>query len=135
MKVGFTAGTFDLLHTGHVLMLEECSSKCDHLIVGLHTNPHIERPHKNPPVQSLVERYIQLKAVKFVSEIIPYQTEKDLVDLLTILPIDIRFIGSDWEGKDFTGKNLGEKKHKILYNRREHPYSSSDLRKRIKDKK
>jgi glycerol-3-phosphate cytidylyltransferase len=133
MKVGFTAGAFDLLHAGHVLMLEECASKCDHLIVGLHTNPHIERPDKNPPVQSVVERYIQLKAVKFVSEIIPYETEKDLVDLLLSLSIDVRFLGSDWRGKDFTGKRLGGTKHKIIYNNRDHCYSSSDLRKRIKN--
>jgi len=133
--IGFTAGTFDFLHAGHVLMLEDCASKCNHLIVGLHTNPHLERPHKNPPVQSLVERYIQLKAVKFVSEIIPYETEKDLADLLNILSFDIRFIGRDWEGKNFTGKRLGGTKHKIIYNNRDHSYSSSELRERIKNTK
>ena len=81
----------------------------------------------------MVERYIQLKAVKFVSEIIPYETEKDLVDLLLVLSIDVRFLGSDWQGKDFTGKRLSGTKHKIIYNNRDHCYSSSDLRKRIKN--
>tara|TARA_R100000152_G_C6781539_1_gene216235 strand:- start:193 stop:600 length:408 start_codon:yes stop_codon:yes gene_type:complete len=135
MKVGFTAGAFDLLHAGHVLMLEECASKCDKLIVGLHLNPSSERPEKNKPIQSVVERYIQLKSVKFVSEIIPYETEQDLADLLIVLPINIRFIGEDWKHKNFTGKKLAGTRHKIIYNRRGHSFSSSDLRKRIKDKK
>jgi glycerol-3-phosphate cytidylyltransferase len=134
MKIGFTAGAFDLLHAGHVIMLEECSSFCDKLIIGLHVDPSVERDSKNPPVQSMVERYIQLKAIKFVDEIIPYQTEKDLADLLKAIKIDIRFVGSDWKGKNFTAKSLStnEGKHKIIYNARDHSYSSSELRLRIK---
>ena len=132
MKVGFTAGAFDLLHAGHILMLEECATKCDKLIVGLHLNPNTERPEKNIPIQSIVERYIQLNAVKFVSEIIPYETEKDLLELLTVLPLDFRFVGQDWRGKEFTGKDLDGRSHQIIYNNRSHNYSSSLLRTRIK---
>ena len=135
MKKGFTCGSFDLLHAGHVAMLEECSSLCDYLIVGLQTDPSIERTEKNRPVQSLVERYIQLKAIKFVDEIIPYEFESDLLEILQCLPLDIRFIGSDWKGLNFTGKNIAEPNHKIVYNSRNHSYSSSNLRKRIKESK
>lgn len=132
MTIGFTAGAFDLLHAGHVLMLEECASKCDKLIVGLHVNPSTEREDKNKPIQSIVERYIQLKAVRFISEIIPYETEQDLLQLLSVLDINFRFLGKDWLNKDFTGKDLGGINHKLIYNSRNHEYSSSSLRDRIK---
>jgi len=135
MKIGFTAGAFDLLHAGHVLMLEDCASKCDKLIVGLHVDPSAERDYKNKPIQSLVERYLQLKAVRFISEIIPYETEKDLLEILTALDIDFRFLGKDWVDKDFTGKNLDGINYKIIYNSRDHRYSSSGLRKKIKESK
>lgn len=135
MKVGFTAGAFDLLHAGHVLMLEYCASKCDKLIVGLHVDPSAERHYKNKPIQSLVERYLQLKAVRFIAEIIPYETEQDLLEMLTALDIDFRFLGQDWADKDFTGKNLDGINHKIIYNSRDHGYSSSGLRNKIKESK
>ena len=89
MKIGFTCSTFDLLHAGHIVMLEESKKHCDYLIVGLQTDPSIDRPKKNKPIQSIVERYLQLKAVKYIDEIIVYATEKDLLDLLLILPIKI----------------------------------------------
>jgi len=131
MKIGFTCGSFDLLHAGHVAMLEECASFCDKLIIGLQVDPSIDRPTKNKPIQSVVERYIQLKAVKFVDEIIPYQYESELEEILRTVKIDVRIIGSDWEGKNFTGKELIGEMHKIIYNKREHSFSSSNLRKRI----
>lgn len=129
--VGFTCSTFDLLHAGHILMLAEAKSVCDHLIVGLQTDPSIDRSTKNKPVQSIVERYVQLSAVKFVDEIIVYSTEKDLEDLLMFLPITVRFVGEEYEGKDFTGKQICEERGiKIWYNSRKHRFSSSELRQR-----
>jgi glycerol-3-phosphate cytidylyltransferase len=131
-KIGFTCSTFDLLHAGHILMLAEAKSVCDYLIVALQTDPTIDRPGiKNKPVQSVVERYVQLRAVKFVDEIIVYQTEKDLEDMLMFLPISVRFIGEEYEGKDFTGKDICEDRGiKIWYNSRKHRFSSSELMKR-----
>ena len=109
--VGFTCSTFDLLHAGHILMLAEAKQVCDYLIVGLQTDPTIDRPEtKNKPVQSVVERFVQLSAVKFVDQIIVYQTEKDLEDMLMFLPITVRFIGEEYEGKDFTGKQICEER-------------------------
>jgi glycerol-3-phosphate cytidylyltransferase len=130
--IGFTCSTFDLLHAGHILMLAEAKTVCDYLIVGLQTDPTIDRPGiKNKPVQSVVERYVQLSAVKFVDEIIVYQTETDLDDMLMFLPITIRFIGEEYEGKEFTGKNICEERNiKIWYNSRKHRFSSSELRQR-----
>jgi glycerol-3-phosphate cytidylyltransferase len=130
--VGFTCSTFDLLHAGHILMLAEAKQICDYLIVGLQTDPTIDRPDtKNKPVQSVVERYVQLSAVKFVDQIIVYQTEKDLEDMLMFLPITVRFIGEEYEGKHFTGKEICEDRGvKIWYNSRKHRFSSSELRQR-----
>lgn len=132
MKTGITFGAFDLLHAGHCLMLEEAKTQCDYLIVGLQTDPTIDRPSKNKPVQSLVERYIQLKALSVVDEIIPYQTEAELIEMIKSLPIDIRIIGSDYLDKDFTGKTeclaLGMS---IYYNKRDHAFSTTDLRLRV----
>ena len=103
--VGFTCSTFDLLHAGHILMLAECKQVCDYLIVGVQSDPSIDRPGtKNKPVQSIVERYVQLSAVKFVDQIIIYNTEKDLEDLLMFLPISVRIIGEEYKDKEFTGK-------------------------------
>ena len=105
--IGFSCSTFDLLHAGHILMLAECKQSCDYLIVGLQTNPSIDRPDsKNKPVQSIVERYVQLSAVKYVDEIIVYETEKDLEDLLMFLPINVRIIGEEYKDKEFTGKEI-----------------------------
>jgi glycerol-3-phosphate cytidylyltransferase len=131
MIIGFTCSCFDLLHSGHVLMLQEAKAQCDYLIVGLQTDPTIDRPSKNKPVQSIVERYIQLKAVKYVDEIVPYTTEADLLDLLQALPIDVRIIGEEYRDKDFTGKDLPIKIH---YNSRKHRFSSSELRGRLSKK-
>ncbi len=132
-KVGFTASAFDLLHAGHILMLEEAKSVCDHLIVALQTDPSIDRPEKRRPVQSLVERQIQLRAVKYVDEIVVYQTEEDLLNLLKTLPIDIRIVGEDYIGKDFTGRDYCISHDiEIYYNSRMHTYSSTELIERIR---
>ena len=130
--VGFTCSTFDLLHAGHILMLAECKQVCDYLIVGVQSDPSIDRPEtKNKPVQSIVERYVQLSAVKFVDEIIVYNTEKDLEDMLMFLPISVRIIGEEYKDKDFTGKQICEDRGiKIWFNSRSHRFSSSELRQR-----
>ena len=130
--VGFTCSTFDLLHAGHILMLAEAKQICDYLIVGLQTDPTIDRPDtKNKPVQSIVERYVQLSAVKFVDEIVVYDTEKDLEDLLMFLPINHRIIGEEYRDSNFTGKNICEDRGiNIIYNSRKHRFSSSELRQR-----
>jgi glycerol-3-phosphate cytidylyltransferase len=135
IKVGFTCSAFDLLHAGHVIMLKEAKSLCDHLIVGLQNDPSFDRKDKNKPAQSLVERFIQLSAVKYVDEIFVYNTEEDLMDLLQILPINIRILGDEYLNRDFTGRQYCLDKHIELYfNNRDHRFSSSELRKRIKDK-
>ena len=130
--VGGTCSTFDLLHAGHILMLAECKQICDYLIVGVQSDPTIDRPGtKNKPVQSIVERYVQLSAVKFVDEIIVYNTEKDLEDMLMFLPISVRIIGEEYKDKDFTGKQICEDRGiKVWYNSRSHRFSSSELRQR-----
>jgi len=130
--IGFTCSTFDLLHAGHILMLAEAKQICDYLIVGLQTDPTIDRPDtKNKPIQSVVERYVQLSAVKFVDEIVVYDTEKDLEDLLMFLPINHRIIGEEYRDKPFTGKNICEDRGiNIIYNSRKHRFSSSELRQR-----
>ena len=130
--VGFTCSTFDLLHAGHILMLAECKQVCDYLIVGVQSDPTIDRPGtKNKPVQSIVERYVQLSAVKFVDEIIVYNTEKDLEDMLMFLPINVRIIGEEYKDKDFTGKQICEDRGiKMWFNSRSHRFSSSELRQR-----
>ena len=131
--IGFTCSTFDLLHAGHITMLEEAKHHCDYLIVGLQNDPTLDRPgSKNPPVQSIIERQIQLAAVKFVDEIIVYNTEQDLVDLLLTLPIDVRVLGDEYKNKDFTGKDIAKQRgSKIVYNGRDHSFSSTSLRKRV----
>ena len=131
-KVGFTCSTFDLLHAGHILMLAEAKNICDHLIVAVQTDPTIDRPQsKNKPVQSIVERYVQLSAVRFVDQIIVYETEKDLEDLLMFLPISIRIIGEEYKDKDFTGKSICEDRGiRMWFNSRSHRFSSSELRQR-----
>jgi|TARA_B100001939_G_C16584860_1_gene464371 glycerol-3-phosphate cytidylyltransferase len=130
--IGFTCSTFDLLHAGHITMLEEAKHHCEYLIVGLQTDPTLDRPEKNKPIQSLVERQIQLAAVKYVDEIVCYQTEEDLQDLLLTLPIDVRVLGDEYKGKDFTGKDIAKQRNiKIIYNGRDHSFSSTSLRKRV----
>lgn len=132
-KVGFTCSTFDLLHAGHITMLKEAKNQCDYLICGLQTDPTIDRPtSKNKPIQSLVERYIQLEAVKYVDQIVVYQTEKDLEDLLLTLDIDVRIVGEEYLNVNFTGKDICKQRGIELYfNKREHSFSTTELRERI----
>lgn len=135
MKVGITFSTFDLLHAGHVQMLREAKEQCDYLIVGLQFDPSIDRPEKNSPVQTVVERYAQLSAVKYVDEIIPYQSEKDVEDILEMFHIDVRVLGDEYKEKDFTGKDICKRRGIQLYfNKRDHRFSSSGLRKRVAEK-
>jgi glycerol-3-phosphate cytidylyltransferase len=129
--IGFTCSTFDLLHAGHILMLAEAKSVCDHLIVGLQSDPTIDRPTKNKPVQSIVERFVQLSAVKFVDEIVVYNTEKDLEDLLMFLPISVRIIGEEYKDKEYTGKQICiDRGINMFFNSRNHRFSSTELRQR-----
>jgi len=131
--VGITFSTFDLLHAGHIAMLSDAKNHCDYLICGLQTDPTIDRPDtKNKPVQSIVERQIQLAACRYVDEVVVYSTEQDLVDLLLILPIDIRILGVEYADKDFTGKQECDRREiKLIFNGRDHSFSSSSLRKRV----
>lgn len=129
--IGFTCGTFDLTHAGHYLMFAEVKDKCDFLIIGLQTDPSIDRKNKNKPIQSVKERLIQLKACKYIDKVIIYKTENDLINLLKKIKPDVRFLGMDWKGKKFTGKELPIK---VIYNSRKHNYSSSLLRKKIAER-
>lgn len=133
LRIGITFSTFDLLHAGHIAMLSEAKNHCDYLIAGLQTDPTIDRPDtKNHPVQSIVERQIQLNACRFVDEVVVYQTERDLVDLLLILPIDVRILGVEYEHKDFTGRQeCIDRGIELIFNSRDHSFSSSSLRKRV----
>ena len=129
MKIGFTCSSFDLLHAGHVQTLREAKEHCDYLIVGLQIDPSLDRPEKNPPIQTIVERYSQLKAVRYVDEIIPYKTEQDLEDILELYTIDVRVLGEEYRDKDFTGKDICRKRDIDLhFNRRDHRFSSTLLR-------
>lgn len=133
MKIGITFSCFDLFHAGHVKMLEEAKNICDYLIVGLQTDPTIDRPHKNKPTQSIVERYIQLSACKFVDEIVPYSTEGELLEILKSFKINIRIIGEDYRDVEFTGKQFCvDNDIEIHFNSRKHDFSSSSLKKKIK---
>ena len=133
LKVGITFSTFDLFHAGHVAMLAEAKNHCDYLIAALQTDPTIDRPEtKNPPIQSIVERQIQLSTNRNVDEVVIYQTEKDLEDLLLILPVDVRILGVEYADKEFTGKQICISRGiEIVYNGRDHSFSSSSLRKRV----
>lgn len=132
MKVGLTASTFDLLHAGHIAMLREAKENCDYLICGLQVDPSADRPNKNSPVQTIVERYAQLAAVKYVDEIIVYCTEADLLDIINMYPIDVRILGEEYKDKDFTGKDECRRRNIQLYfNKRDHRFSSSGLRQRV----
>ena len=135
LKIGIVFSSFDLLHAGHIAMLAEAKNHCDYLIAGLQTNPTIDRPDtKNKPVQTIVERQIQLQAVRYVDEIVVYETEKDLEDILLTLPIDVRILGIEYQDKDFTGKSICVSRNiEIIYNGRDHSFSSSSLRKRVKE--
>jgi len=132
-KIGITFSTFDMLHAGHIAMLSEAKNHCDYLICGLQTDPTIDRPDtKNKPIQSIVERQIQLAACRYVDEVVVYQTEQDLVDLLLILPLDIRVLGVEYQDKEFTGREECYMRNiECIFNGRDHSFSSSSLRKRV----
>ena len=134
MRIGLTASTFDLLHAGHVAMLREAKSQCDYLIAALQVDPSLDRSEKNLPVQTIVERQAQLHAVKYVDEVIVYCTERDLLDIINMYPIDVRILGEEYRLKDFTGKDECRNRGiQIYFNKRDHRFSSSDLRKRVCD--
>ena len=130
MTIGFTCSTFDLFHAGHIMMLREAKEQCDFLIVGLQTDPTIDRPGKNKPVQTVFERYIQLKACKFVDEVVVYATEKELRDILLSYPIDIRILGEEYRDKEFTGYDISME---YYFNERKHSFSTTELRQRVVD--
>ena len=135
MRIGLTASTFDLLHAGHVAMLREAKSVCDHLICALQVDPSVDRDHKNAPVQSIVERQAQqLSAIKYVDEVIIYCTEADLCDIMNMYQINVRILGEEYRDKEFTGRDICRKRDiEIYFNKRDHRFSTSDLRKRVKD--
>jgi glycerol-3-phosphate cytidylyltransferase len=129
MKIGFTCSTFDLFHAGHVMMLEEAKTQCEFLIVGLQTDPTLDRPDtKNKPVQGVFERWAQLKACKFVDQIVPYSTERELRDILLSFPINIRILGEEYQNKEFTGHDIPME---FYFNKRRHSFSTSELRQRV----
>ena len=135
MKIGITFSAFDLLHAGHIKMLEDAKQHCDYLIVGLQTDPTLDRPEKNKQTQTVVERYIQLKGCKFVDEIVPYATEQDLEDVLRSFNVDVRILGIEYQDKNFTGREYCEEKGiELYYNSRDHRFSSSGLRKVVAEK-
>lgn len=132
MKIGFTASTFDLLHAGHISMLREAKEQCDYLICGLQVDPSVDRTNKNSPIQTIVERQVQLSAVKYVDEIIVYRTEQDLEDILEMFHIDIRILGDEYRDQDFTGKDICKKRGIQLYfNKRDHRFSTTALRNQV----
>ena len=132
MNTGITFSSFDLFHSGNVAMLKEAKANCDFLIVGLQTDPTIDRPEKNKPIQSVFERYVQLEGCKYIDQIIPYATEQDIIDILLTYQINTRFIGEEYRSKEYTGKELCvDKGIEIYYNKRQHSFSTSELRKRI----
>ena len=128
MKVGFTCSCFDLFHAGHIMMLRDAKQQCDYLVVGLQTDPTLDRPEKNKPIQSVFERFVQLQACEYVDEIVPYATEKDLMDILQSYKIDVRIIGEEYQGKQFTGSNLDIP---LYFNKRRHSFSTTELRGRV----
>jgi glycerol-3-phosphate cytidylyltransferase len=131
MKIGFTCSTFDLFHAGHIMMLKEAKTQCDYLIVGLQTDPTIDRPDtKNKPIQTLFERFVQLQSCRYVDEIVPYSTEKELTDLLLSYPIDVRIIGEEYKDTHFTGREFDIE---MYYNRRKHSFSTTSLRQRVNE--
>lgn len=130
VRTGFVCSCFDLFHAGHIMMLREAKRQCDYLIVGLQTDPTIDRPHKNKPVQSVFERFVQLDSCKYVDEVVVYATEKDLRDILLSYPIDVRILGEEYKGQEFTGHDIPME---FYFNSRKHSFSTSELRKRTVD--
>lgn len=132
LTIGITFSQFDMLHAGHIAMLSEAKNHCDYLIAGLQNNAKWDRPEKNEPIQSIVERQIQLSATRFVDEIVVYNTEKDLEDILLTLPVDVRILGVEYKDKEFTGKQICKDRGiELVFNGRDHSFSSSSLRKRV----
>lgn len=131
MKIGFTASAFDLFHAGHVAMLEDAKKHCDYLIVGIQIDPSLDRPEKNKPIQTLIERQLQVRGCKFVDETIVYASEQDLITILKTIPIDIRILGDEYANKEYTGKYLTPE---IYFNKRRHTFSSSELRARVAER-
>jgi glycerol-3-phosphate cytidylyltransferase len=130
--IGITCSTFDLLHAGHIIMLEECKKYCDYLICALQVDPSTDRPEKNKPIQSLVERYLQLEAVSHVDKIIPYNNEEELLTIFASLDLDVRILGEEYKDKKFTGKEICQKRGiRLVYNKRDHDFSTTNLRERI----
>lgn len=127
-RIGIVASAFDLFHAGHILMLKEAKTQCNYLIAALQTDPTLDRPGKNKPIQSVFERFVQLEACKYVNEIVVYDTEKDLVDLLKSYPIDVRILGEEYKDTPFTGHELGID---CYFNKRRHSFSTTELRNRI----
>ena len=127
MNIGFTCSCFDLFHAGHIMMLKECKDNCDYLIVGLQTDPTIDRPEKNKPIQTVFERFIQLQACKYIDEIVVYATESELLDVLRSYKLNTRFVGEEYRAKEFTGKDLVH----VHYNSRKHSFSTTELRQRV----
>ena len=130
MKIGFTCSTFDLFHAGHIIMLEEAKKQCDYLIVGLQTDPTIDRPFKNKPVQTVFERFVQLSACKYIDRVVVYATEKELLDILLSYSIDIRILGDEYMNETFTGYDLDIE---LYFNKRKHSFSTTELRQRVID--
>jgi glycerol-3-phosphate cytidylyltransferase len=130
MRTGFTCSTFDLFHAGHIMMLKEAKEQCDYLLVGLQTDPTIDRPEKNKPVQTVFERYVQLNACVYVDEVVVYATEKELLDILLSYPIDVRILGDEYAHKSFTGQELDIE---LYFNKRKHSFSTTELRQRVVD--
>ncbi len=134
MKVGITCSTFDLLHAGHVAMLREAKTACDYLICALQNDPSYDRPEKNKPIQNIVERQAQLAAIRYVDEILVYNTEEELLDILGMYDIDVKIMGAEYRDKDFTGKDLCRRRDiEFYFNKRDHRFSTSDLRKRVEE--
>ena len=129
-KVGVTVGAFDICHAGHILMFKEAREVCDYLIVGLHSDPTLDRPEKNKPIMSLEERRIILEAIRYIDEIFEYDTEKQLYEILkeNKYAFALRIIGADWKGKPYTGHDLPLE---MYFNTRDHGYSTTKLRRRI----
>lgn len=131
-EIGLVTSCFDLLHAGHIMMLREAKTQCDYLIAALQTDPTIDRPEKNKPIQTIVERYVQLSAIKYVDEIICYASEKDLEDITSMFPITVRILGEEYKNKDFTAREICKQRGiRLYFNSRDHRFSSSDLRKRV----
>ena len=128
MRTGFTCSTFDLFHAGHVMMLKDAKEQCEYLIVGLQTDPTVDRPEKSKPVQGVFERYVQLQACRYVDQVVVYATEKELMDVLQSYPIDVRILGEEYAIKPFTGKGLLMEYH---FNKRKHSFSTTELRQRV----